>query len=136
MPNSQDAAALPAEYLDGIRLFNAREFFDCHDVLEELWTDFIGPEREFYKGLIQAAVALHHFSEGNAHGARKLYRSSSSYLAPYQPQTRGLDVTRFLEQFERCFRDLLAAPVNAPCLELNAALVPSIELSTERPNHE
>ena len=48
-------------YLKGIELFNQREFFECHDELEEVWTETLGPEREFYQGLIHAAVCLFHF---------------------------------------------------------------------------
>ena len=44
--------------------------------------------RLFYKGLIQAAVALHHFGNGNIRGARKVYRSSRGYLEPYRPAAR------------------------------------------------
>ena len=40
-----------------------------------------GELRLFYKGLIQAAVALHHFGNGNIRGARKVYGRSRGYLA-------------------------------------------------------
>lgn len=129
MTESADGGqALPREYLEGIRLFNEREFFECHDVLEELWTDFIGPERNFYKGLIQAAVALYHFSEGNLHGARKLFRSSSKYLEPYQPRTLQLDVTRFLEAYRVCFHAFENGNPNANDVVLDESLIPRIDL--------
>lgn len=96
-------------YLEGISLFNQREFFACHDALEELWTETLGPEREFYQGLIQAAVALFHFSEGNTGGARRMCESSIQYLEPYRPHYLGLDVDRFLAEFRDCCGDLLQA---------------------------
>ena len=47
----------PDKYLEGIRLFNEQEFFECHEVLEELWSETLGEEKKFYQGLIQAAVS-------------------------------------------------------------------------------
>ena len=41
-------------YRHAIDLFNEREFFACHDVLEEIWAETLGTEREFYQGLIHA----------------------------------------------------------------------------------
>ena len=67
-------------YLQGVAYFNACEFFEAHEVWEDLWKNYSGDLRLFYKGLIQAAVALHHFGNGNIRGARKVYRSSRGYL--------------------------------------------------------
>ena len=92
MSRSDDATPYQPLYLEGISLFNQREFFACHDALEELWTETLGPEREFYQGLIQAAVALFHFSEGNTGGARRMCESSIRYLELYRPHFLGLDV--------------------------------------------
>ncbi len=99
----------PELYRQGVRLFNERRFFDCHDALEESWTDTLGPERELYQGLIQAAVALFHFGNGNFGGARRMYFSSARYLQPYRPRYMGIDLERFLADMESCFRELLDA---------------------------
>ena len=118
-------------YVRGVELFNAREFYEAHDVWEELWQDWRGPESQFFKGLIQTAVALFHFGNRNIHGARKLYRSSSGYLAPYAPAYLGLDVDTFLSQFERCFADVLASDEARPAVKLDADLIPEIELARQ-----
>ena len=52
-------------YRRGIRHFNAREFYDAHEVWEDVWRESQGMEKRFLQGLIQAAVALHHHSTGN-----------------------------------------------------------------------
>ena len=75
-------------YLKGIAYFNACEFFEAHEVWEDLWKSYSGELRLFYKGLIQAAVALHHFGNGNIRGARKVYFSSRDYLEQYRPVLR------------------------------------------------
>ena len=33
------SAEYPAQYLEGLRLFNAEDFFESHEVLEELWSE-------------------------------------------------------------------------------------------------
>ncbi len=76
-------------YLAGIEHFNVCDFFEAHETWEELWTDYQGPARKFYQGLIQVAVALHHFGNGNIRGAKKLYLSSSAYLAALPARLPG-----------------------------------------------
>ena len=115
-------------YLQGIEHFNACEFFEAHEVWEELWKDYSGELRLFYKGLIQAAVALHHFGNGNIRGARKVYRSSRGYLEQYRPVCVGLDVDNFLAQFDSCFAEVAASEVEFPEIEINPELIPEISL--------
>ena len=117
-------------YLEGIRLFNEHEFFACHDMLEELWTDTLGSERQFYQGLIHAAVALHHFETDNLGGARKMYGSARRYLEPYAAAYLGLDLARFLREFRECFRELIEAGNVYPAgATLDPARVPRLHHS-------
>jgi uncharacterized protein len=44
----------------GIGLFNNREFFQCHEGLEEAWTAEVGPRRLFLQALIHLAVGFYH----------------------------------------------------------------------------
>lgn len=98
----------PPLYLRGIEEFNRRRYFESHEVWEGLWIAETGPQRPFYKGLIQAAVALYHLDRGNAHGAMKLLRGSRRYLAPFRPHHLGLDVDQFLASLERFVERTLA----------------------------
>ena len=115
-------------YLKGIEYFNECDFYEAHEVWEELWTDYGGDDRKFYQGLIQSAVALHHFGNGNIRGARKLYHSSRSYLEPYRPLHLGLDLDRFFAQMETCFAEVLASQEEYPKIEVVADLIPEIHL--------
>ncbi len=92
-----------------IELFNTREFFACHDVLEEIWSETLSEDRTFYQGLIHAAVALYHFSEGNHGGARKMYGSARRYLSPYAPVHANVAVGDLLADLQTCFADLMAS---------------------------
>ncbi len=96
-------AVVDPRLLEGVALFNHHRFFECHEVLEQLWLQTAGPPRDFYKGLIQAAVAFYHWSRGNLAGAHSLYRSSSRYLLRYAPECLGVDVAGFLAQYRELF---------------------------------
>src|SRR3990172_3227469 len=123
----------PEKYLEGIRLFNAEEFFDCHDVLEELWAETLGSEKKFYQGMIQASVALFHFGNENLGGARKLYESARRNLEPYAPFYLGLDLVKFLADMQHCFQELLdAGNVYPQGVELRDERVPKICLTNGR----
>jgi uncharacterized protein len=116
-------------YLQGAAYFNACEFFEAHEVWEELWKNYSGDLRLFYKGLIQAAVALHHFGNGNIRGARKVYRSSRGYLAAYRPGCMGLDLNVFLSEFDACFAEVDASQDEFPQIDVDPELIPEIALN-------
>jgi hypothetical protein len=101
-------------YLQGVEHFNRGEYFESHEVWEELWLGETGEDRQFCKGLIQAAVALYHLENGNAVGSRKLVESSAAYLQSYRPQHRGLDVDEFLRCVRRCFEENVGVRAEVP----------------------
>jgi uncharacterized protein len=75
----------------GIDLFNRREFFVCHEVLEEVWTHERGPRRLFLQAVIHFAVALYHEGRGNPVGAERQLRKGLRKLAAYLPVCEGID---------------------------------------------
>jgi predicted metal-dependent hydrolase len=95
-----DAAERDATLRAGIELFDAGRYLAAHELFEELWEATEGGEADFFKGLIQAAVALHHFQAGNLEGAVKLYSGHRRFLSPYQPLHAGLDIARFLREMQ------------------------------------
>ncbi len=125
----------PEKYLEGIRLFNEQEFFECHEVLEELWSETLGDEKKFYQGLIQASVALFHFGNENLGGARKLYESSRSNLQRYGAFYHGLDLEKFHADMKTCFHELLEATQAYPAgVELVEERIPTIQLVGAQPD--
>lgn len=90
-------------------LFNAAEYHEAHEVLDALWEEASARDSDFFKGLIQACIALHHYSQDNPDGARKLYSGHRQYLGPYLPRHLGLDVERFLAGMQACLAGVLRA---------------------------
>ena len=117
--------------IEGVRLFNEQEYFACHDVFEEIWSEIIDDRRELYQGLIHTAVALFHFSEGNLGGARKMHDSAVGYLTPFRERSTGFDLGRLLDDFTSCFAELLAAREYPAGLAIPVDRIPLIHLTRE-----
>lgn len=116
-------------YLAGIVLFNRGDFFEAHEVWESLWMETHGPEKPFVQGLIQAAVGLCHFCNGNVRGAAKLYRSSRDYMARFEPVFWDLDVAKFWADMHACFAELLDAAEPDRSITPREELIPEIDLT-------
>jgi hypothetical protein len=117
-----------ARFLAGVCYFNATDFFEAHESWEDLWKDYQGPVRKFYQGLIQVAVCLHHFGNGNVHGARKLYHSSVAYLTPYRPHQDGVNLDQLLAELATCCQAILEPDEQFPAMEIEPAAIPKIHL--------
>jgi uncharacterized protein len=83
-------------FAHGVELFNRGEFYDAHEVWEDVWRAAPATEKRFLQGLIQVAVALHHHSRGNLIGARSLLARGRKNLSISDGSFTGLD-TRALD---------------------------------------
>lgn len=45
---------------EAVSLFNKRDYYKCHDVLEALWNNSQDPTRTLVHGILQCAVGFHH----------------------------------------------------------------------------
>jgi predicted metal-dependent hydrolase len=68
-------------YLHGIGLFNKAKFFDAHEALEDVWRAAPPENKKFLQGLVQVAVAFHHYSTGNRVGMRSVLERAIRNLA-------------------------------------------------------
>lgn len=104
-------------FRDGVKLFNAAQFFEAHESLEDVWREAPEPERKFLQGLIQIAVALHHHSTGNVVGCRSLLKRGLRNLAPYPGRHSGLELALFRDEVE-LWRRALESQLPLPALPL------------------
>ena len=78
-------------YVQFLYDFNhTRDYFECHESLEELWLE--EAKDPLYQGLLQVAVALYHHRNGNVSGAKKLMVSALDKLNRYPDQVLGIDL--------------------------------------------
>ena len=96
-----------SRYLKGIAHFNNREYFDAHEIWEDLWHDEHGEANQFIQGLIQFATALHHFEAFNFKGTKLLYEGGVELLSPYGEIYWSMPVKKLVDDMTECVKDLL-----------------------------
>src|SRR4051812_10898683 len=106
-----------------VELFNRREYWESHELLEAYWRE---NHSRFYKGLILYASAFVHAQRGNAHGVVAQLRKAERDLSSYRPSESGVDVEALLAHAAECFK-VVEAHADVPAEEL-AALIPHIQL--------
>jgi len=108
--------------------FNRGDWFECHETLEELWVGSGGEIRDFYQGLLQVAVGLHHWREGNFKGSVHLLASGADKLRHVRPVCQRIDAGEVVVAADR-IRDELTSLGAEQMAELDPALIPLICLA-------
>ncbi len=87
---------IPLGFWQGVEAFNQGEFYACHDILEALWMDAAQPQKTFYQGILQIAVACYHLGNQNWRGAVILLGEGLSRIHAYQPTYAGIDTDQLV----------------------------------------
>jgi predicted metal-dependent hydrolase len=131
--NRQCNESPPGQLLQSIRKFNNREWFECHETVEDLWIGETGEVRDFYQGLIQIAVALHHWRNGNFGGAVSLLKGGAGYLRQVSDACQWVDVAALIADADR-MRTVLEGLGKERMDTLDPVLIPLIKtVSPDRP---
>lgn len=115
--------APPTELLKAVEEFNRGDWYACHETLEELWVGETGELRAFYQGMLQIAVALYHWKNGNFKGALHLLQKGGGCLKGVPPVCRQVDVARLIADAGR-MEEALAALGDERMWELSLQLIP------------
>ncbi len=107
----------------GIDLFNSEEFFECHEVLEELWTFSQQPDRWFLQALIHFAVGFYHARRSNPNGATRQLRKGLRKIQGYLPEWDGVETGKIAQAVEQRLREIEAggAVASYPRIVLSSA---------------
>ncbi len=101
-------------FKDGVDLFNAGRFFECHEAWEQVWLRSPEPEKTTIQGLIQAAVAILHMERGNRAGAASLGAKAMEKLARAPADFGGIDMDHLRGTLGRFFAAALDTPGPIP----------------------
>ncbi|MCG3127531.1 MAG: hypothetical protein CHACPFDD_02393 [Phycisphaerae bacterium] len=85
-----------AAFLAGLAAFNAGDYYDAHDLWEEIWQQLTGRRALFYQALIQTAVVFVQMENQNAAGVRAVYLSARDKLGQLPALYRGVRLDRVL----------------------------------------
>jgi Domain of unknown function (DUF309) len=117
--------------------WNDQQYYEAHDVLEQVWLNKDSADDDFFKGLIQAAGAFVHLKKNFEHPehpkhsrrlrpAVRLFNLAEKNLAGFVPTRHGLNVTALIKLLESNRQAILQSdytlnpwtPENAPKLSL------------------
>ena len=90
--NDRCNSPLHPQAAEGLRLFNAGEYFEAHEALEDAWNAEKGQVRDLYRGILQIAVVYLHVTRGNYNGAIKVYGRSQRWIKDWPDICRGIYV--------------------------------------------
>ena len=123
----------PAGLIAGIERFNAREFYECHEFLEDIWLAEPGEIRTLYQGILQVGVAFYHLSRDNIRGTTSLLETGTAYLRRFRPECMGVNVDKLIrdslaayDEINRIGRERLS--------EFDPGLIPVIEMGAGGPS--
>lgn len=107
-------------FWEAVELFNAGEYFECHEVIEDFWRPLpVGAEKDFYQGILQVGVGFYHCQKGNWRGAKNLLANGLERLSPLcgqLPYESWMDLTAFYNASHQVYQQVLACSLETPHL--------------------
>jgi hypothetical protein len=100
---------------EGLRLYDAGEFFAAHEAWESVWLRAQEPEKMFLQGLIQVTAAFHHLQRNNPQGTTLLLQAALGRLERYPARFADISVTVLCDEIRAWLQALEAdAPASQP----------------------
>jgi hypothetical protein len=128
--SSRCGEAAPAALLAGIAQFNAGDYWECHETLEDLWRPEPDHIRYLYQGILQIGVGFYHLRRGNWRGAVNKLRGGLGYLDPSAPTCLEIDVARLQAEAGAALAALDALGA-ARIAEYDASVLPTVHFVGE-----
>lgn len=98
--------ALPPLAQEGIRKFNAGEYYQQHDLFEEQWMATESPVRDLYRAILQVGIAYFQIERGNYRGALKMLQRSVQWLMLLPDVCQGVNIKKLREDSFRVRAEL------------------------------
>jgi uncharacterized protein len=109
---------------EGLRRYDAGEFFTAHEAWETVWLEAQEPDKTFLQGLIQVTAAFHHLQRNNPLGAARLLHAALRRLERYPEGFGGIAVTVLCCDIRERIQ---AVSANEPARELaRARILPAV----------
>ena len=103
----------PDLVIEGIELFNVREYFEAHEVLEAAWKDENEPIRDLYQGILLIGVGFYHLTCQNYHGAIVKLQSGADLLESFTPAYQGIEIAPLIASARKHREEIVArGPAN------------------------
>lgn len=124
--NPRCAEPPPEGLLEGIRLFNQGQFYECHHALEDIWRAEREPIRYLYQGILQIGVGFHHLRNKNFRGTTLLLHDGIDKTSRYTPTCMTVDTAGLCASAQACLDRIIELGPER-LAEFNWAMVPRVE---------
>ncbi|MDQ3514333.1 MAG: DUF309 domain-containing protein [Chloroflexota bacterium] len=131
LPGDANAPADPCQgdpppgVVEGIALFNDRQFYACHETIEHEWHAERREIRRLYQGILQIGVGFHHALRGNHRGAVSVLGDGVAKVTRFTPACLGIDTARLAREAGACLATLhVLGPAGIAAFD--PATIPSI----------
>ena len=111
-------------YNEGKNEFQNGNYFDAHEIWEDLWSDYYLKDRKFIQGLIQLSVSFVHLKNGNMIGAKNLLKKSKEKFLDYEKEHRSINIEMLRAEMDIVQKEYQS--LNKP-ENFNWSLVPKLE---------
>lgn len=106
-PNNFDITApLHPDAVIGLRVFNNGEFYESHEILEDVWAEEKSDFRLVYQAIIQVAVVILHCQISNYPGADQLGEKALAKLILFPDIARGINLAKLKNDFENLMKEV------------------------------
>ena len=85
-------------FFEGLQAYEEKDFFEAHELWEELWSKYYLADRTLIQGLIQLAVSFVHLGNGNLNGAKSLLNKSAEKFCSFSGVHRGINIDNLKKQ--------------------------------------
>ena len=85
-------------FFEGLQAYEEKDFFEAHELWEELWSEYYLADRTLIQGLIQLAVSFVHLGNGNLNGAKSLLNKSAEKFSSFSGVHRGINIDNLKNQ--------------------------------------
>ena len=87
-----DLKTIETLFEEGKSKYLRGEYFDAHEIWEDLWSDYYLIDRKLIQGLIQLCVSLVHLGNGNLKGAKSLLKKSIEKFSQFEKTDRSINL--------------------------------------------
>jgi hypothetical protein len=115
---------------EGLRLYDAAEFFAAHEAWESVWLRAQEPQKTFLQGLIQVTAAFHHLQRENRLGASRLLRAALGRLERYPENFGDISVNLLCDDIRLWLHTL---EMNAPAPQTGVVRIKCLRVARNSP---
>ena len=102
----------------GIELFNRQHYWECHEVLEDVWLEGRGdPARYVYWAVIQVACCLLHWRDGSLVGAAGMLEKAKDKLAKWEKEEAVNSLLEYNLDWSALRKEVFSIEKGAPLKE-------------------